>query len=100
LFDAGRRNFNQHYRTAVDFMGAVRQRRRRASAYRLGGITMTLNPLSQAKDKDLPASLIALRRAARAARETAVRTNTAIVVQRYKKPLRITAEELRKAGVK
>jgi hypothetical protein len=36
--------------------------------------------------------------AARAARETAVRTNTAIVVERDKKPVRITAEELRRAS--
>ena len=43
---------------------------------------MTLDQLSQAKDKDLPASLIAMRRAARAARVTAVRTEPAIVVLR------------------
>ena len=61
---------------------------------------MTSDQLMQAKDKDLPASLIAMRRAARAARETAVRTDTAIVVQRDHQPVRITAEELRKAGVK
>lgn len=61
---------------------------------------MTRDQLNQAKDKDLPASLIAIQRAARAARETAVRTNTAIVVQRDQKLVRITAEELRKAGVK
>ena len=61
---------------------------------------MTVDQLSQAKDKDLPASLIALRRAARAARVTAVRTETAIVVLRDQKPLRISADELRKAGIK
>ena len=61
---------------------------------------MTLDQLSQAKDKDLPASLIAMRRAARAARVTAVRTDTAIVVLRDQKLLRISADELRKAGVK
>ncbi|GER17727.1 hypothetical protein [Variovorax boronicumulans] len=61
---------------------------------------MTRDPLSQAKDTDLPASLIALRRAAQTAREVAVRTNTAIVIQRGQKSVRITAEELRKAGVK
>ena len=61
---------------------------------------MTLDQLSQAKDKDLPASLIAMRRAARAARVTAVRAETAIVVLRDKKPLRISADEVRKAGVK
>ena len=61
---------------------------------------MTVDQLSQAKDKDLPASLNAMRRAARAARVTAVRTETAIVIMRDKKPLRISADELRKAGVK
>ena len=61
---------------------------------------MTLDQLSQAKDKDLPASLIAIRRAARAARVAAVRTETAIVVLRDHKPLRISADELRKAGVR
>jgi len=61
---------------------------------------MTQDQLSQAKDKDLPASLIALRRAARMAREQAVRTDTAIVVIRDRLPVRVTAEELRKAGVR
>ena len=61
---------------------------------------MTQQELSQAKDKDLPASLIAMRRAARMAREQAVRTDTAIVVIRNEKPVRVTAEELRKAGVR
>jgi hypothetical protein len=61
---------------------------------------MTREQLMQAKDRDLAASLIAIRRAAREAREAAVRTNTAIVVQRGQKSVRITAEELRKAGVK
>lgn len=61
---------------------------------------MTQHEISQAKDKDLPASLVAMRRAARAARELAVRTDTAIVVERNKKPVRITAEELRKVDAK
>lgn len=61
---------------------------------------MTQEQLSQAKDKDLPASLVAIRRAGRLARETAVRTNTAIVVLRDRTPVRITADELRKAGVR
>lgn len=61
---------------------------------------MTQDQLSQAKDRDLPASLIALRRAARMAREQAVRTDTAIVVIRDRMPVRVTAEELRKAGVR
>ena len=61
---------------------------------------MTQEQLSQARDKDLPASLIAIRRAARMAREQAVRTDTAIIVMRNALPVRVTAEELRKAGVR
>lgn len=61
---------------------------------------MTRDQLTQAKDKDLVASLIAIRRAAKAAREAAVRTDTAIIVQRDQKLVRVTAEELRRAGVK
>lgn len=61
---------------------------------------MTRDKISEAKDKDLPASLIALQRAARAARQIAVNTGTAIVVVRDEKVVRITAEELRKAGMK
>lgn len=60
---------------------------------------MTQKQLSQAKDKDLPASLIALRRAARAARQIALSTGTAIIVHRGNKTVRITAEELRGSGV-
>lgn len=59
---------------------------------------MTLEQLSQARDRDLPGSLVAIQRAARMAREQAVRTDTAIVVLRDHQPVRITAEELRKAG--
>lgn len=61
---------------------------------------MNKSELSQAKDKDLPASLIALRRAARAARETAVRTDTAIILVRDGKLVHVTADELRKQGVR
>ena len=66
----------------------------------MGRKIVTQQELSQAKDKDLAASLIAMRRAARMAREQAVRTDTAIVVIRNEKPVRVTAEELRKAGVR
>ncbi|HEY4082840.1 MAG TPA: hypothetical protein VGM81_19320 [Burkholderiaceae bacterium] len=61
---------------------------------------MTRDQLAQAKDKDLPASLIAIRRAARLARETAMQTGTSIVVLRDQQPLRITAEELRQSTLK
>lgn len=66
----------------------------------MGRKTVTREQLSEARDRDLPASLIAMQRAARAAREQAVRTNTAIVVLRGGVAVRITAEELRAAGVK
>ena len=61
---------------------------------------MRPDQISQAKNKDLPASIVALQRAAQSAQETAVRTDTAIVVQQDGKLVRITADELRKAGVK
>ena len=66
----------------------------------MGITTVTQQELSQAKDKDLAASLIAMRRAARMAREQAVRTDTAIIVIRNQQPVRVTADELRKAGVR
>lgn len=56
---------------------------------------MSARPISQAKDRDLPASLAALRRAAAAARETAARTGTAVVVVRNKKVVRLTGPALR-----
>lgn len=60
---------------------------------------MNPEPLASATNPDLFNSLIALRRAARMAREVAVRTDTHIVVARDGKLVRITAEELRLAGV-
>lgn len=51
--------------------------------------------ISTAKDPDLRASLIAMRRAAALARKTAIQTNTGIVVVRDGQLLRITAQELR-----
>ncbi len=61
---------------------------------------MTHDQLNQARHPDLPASLAAMRRAALAAREQAVRTNTAIVVECGGVQVRITAEELRAAGMR
>ena len=57
---------------------------------------MTQPELSKAKNPDLRASLAAMRRAAEMARSTAIQTNTEIVIVRDGKPVRITAEELRK----
>jgi hypothetical protein len=57
---------------------------------------MTQQELSKAKNPDLRASLAAMRRAAEMARSTAIQTNTEIVIVKDGKPVRITAEELRK----
>jgi len=57
-----------------------------------------MNPLdlSKAKNPDLRASLAAMLRAAQLARSTAMQTDTAIVVVQNNKPVRITADELRR----
>ena len=57
---------------------------------------MTQPELSRAKNPDLRASLAAMRRAAEMARNTAIQTNTEIVIVKDGKPVRVTAEELRK----
>ena len=57
---------------------------------------MTSQELSKAKNPDLRTSLAAMRRAAEMARSTAIQTNTEIVIVKDGKPVRITAEELRK----
>jgi hypothetical protein len=51
--------------------------------------------LSQAKNPDLRGSMAAMRRAASLARKTAIQTDTAIVVVRDGKPVRIPAAKLR-----
>ncbi|MBS0577259.1 MAG: hypothetical protein JSS45_12695 [Proteobacteria bacterium] len=56
---------------------------------------MTQQELSKARNPDLRASLVALRRAAEDARRIARQTNTAIVLVRDGKPVRIPAEQLR-----
>jgi hypothetical protein len=56
---------------------------------------MTREEIGKAKDKDLAASLDAMRRAAQMAREQAIRTDTAIVVTRDQRLVRVTADELR-----
>lgn len=61
---------------------------------------MTQGELGKAKDKDLAGSLRAMRRAARMAREQAVRTDTAIVVTQGKKLVHVTSAELRKQGIR
>jgi hypothetical protein len=61
---------------------------------------MNQDQVAQARDKDLPSSLIAIRRAAQAARDTAMRTGTAIVVWRNGQVVRISASELRQTESK
>ncbi|WP_347262104.1 hypothetical protein [Rudaea sp.] len=51
--------------------------------------------LSKAKNPDLRASLAAMHRAAELARQTALQTNTALVVVKDGKLVRIPAEQLR-----
>lgn len=56
---------------------------------------MTMRDVSQAKDRYLRGSMAAMQRAADMARETAIRTDTEIVIVRDGKTVRITAEQLR-----
>jgi hypothetical protein len=51
--------------------------------------------ISLAKNPDIRGSMAAMRRAAKAARQIAIQTNTAIIVARDGKPVRVSAEELR-----
>lgn len=61
---------------------------------------MTADDLASATNPDLFNSLTALRRAALMARELAVRTDTAIVIVRDGELVTITADELRRAGIR
>ena len=61
----------------------------------MGRVALTNRDLSTARNPDLRASLAAMRRAADAARKTAMETNTEIVVVRDGKPIRIPAQRLR-----
>ena len=56
---------------------------------------MSRPDISQAKNPDLRSSMAAMRRAAALARKTAIQTDTAIVVVRDGKVVRIPAAELR-----
>lgn len=55
----------------------------------------TNKDISQARNPALRASMAAMQRAAEQAKKTAIQTDTAIVVVRDGKPVRITAEQLR-----
>lgn len=56
---------------------------------------MTQNDLSKAKNPDLRASMAAMQRAAKMARQTAIQTDTGIIVVRDGRPVRIPAKQLR-----
>lgn len=64
----------------------------------IGRKPMTQQELSKAKNPDLRTSLAAMRRAAEMARQTAIQTDTEIVILREGKPALITAAELRRGG--
>lgn len=61
----------------------------------MGGEPVTQKDLSKARNPDLRASLIAIRRAAAMARQIALQTNTAIVVVKDGKLTRLSGELLR-----
>ena len=51
--------------------------------------------ISEAKNPDLRAALVAMRRAAEMARRVAIQTDTEIIVVRDGKPVRISAAQVR-----
>jgi hypothetical protein len=60
----------------------------------MGGKVMTPQELNTAKNQDLIASLAAMKRAAAFARKQAIQTDTAIVVLKDQKIIRLTAEDI------
>jgi hypothetical protein len=56
---------------------------------------MTQADIANAKNPDLRASLAAMRRAAKMARQVAIQTNTGIVIVQDGKPVHISAAQLR-----
>ena len=56
---------------------------------------MKTKDINEAKDPDLRASVAAMRRAAQMARETAIRTDTDLVVMKNGQIIRIPAQVLR-----
>ena len=56
---------------------------------------MSMRPISEAKNPDLRASVAAMQRAARLAREIAIKTNTCLVLSRDRPTVRIPPEVLR-----
>jgi hypothetical protein len=62
----------------------------------MGRKPVNAKDISKAKNPDLRGSLAALQRAAALARETAIQTNTNIVIEKNGKLVWISAEELRR----
>jgi hypothetical protein len=60
---------------------------------------MIKHDISKAKNPDLRATLAAMRRAAEAARQTAIQTDTAIVIVQDGKLVRVSAKELQRQAV-
>jgi hypothetical protein len=60
---------------------------------------MNASDLSKAKDPDVRSALGALRRAAQAARKTAIQTDTHLIIMKDGRIQRITAAELQQQGV-
>ncbi|MEC8848592.1 MAG: hypothetical protein ABF356_11905 [Polycyclovorans sp.] len=56
---------------------------------------MSMRPISEAKNPDLRASVAAMQRAARLAREIAIQTNTCLVISRDGQTVRIPPDVLR-----
>lgn len=59
---------------------------------------MTAQELALAKDKDLVASLQAIKRAADLARKQAIQTGTEIVIMRDQQIVHVSAEQLQQEG--
>lgn len=97
-FGAGRRNFEGPYRAAVD---AWMKFDSASQEHTLLDSLMDEKDLARARNRDRIGAHAAIKRAARSARELAVRTNTAVVNYRPDVGIvRTTADELLKAGYK
>ena len=62
----------------------------------MGRNRLSTRDISEAKNPVLRGSMVAMRRAAEMARQTAIQTGTGIVVSRDGKPVHIPAAQLRK----
>lgn len=76
-------------------VGAGRQYGFRTRPHRVGRKPMKPQDINQAKSAELRGSLPAMKRAAQRARETAIQTNTDLIVVRDGHTVRISAETLR-----